>query len=211
MRNTLLAAIAAAFVLCGGCARDIPADNESNNDSAAAPPTLPVTSSSPAATTSSPPPGPPRSPRGNLIKAFGEEAGYCSATTECNPSNVEVTFAIDSVTVNPKCDTGFAHPPENGTLLAVALRVATATTLPPDLYTSFSAFDFQIIGQDGLTVSNLATAATYSCLNPSETFTSGQLRPGQKYAGTILLDSPSPTGTLIYAPANSSIGWEWQF
>ena len=47
---------------------------------------------------------------------------FC-VSTNCTAATSVVTFAVDSVTVDPECTNGFSQPPENGHFLAVALRV----------------------------------------------------------------------------------------
>lgn len=76
---------------------------------------------------------------------------------------------------------------------------------------TFSASDFRVIGPDGLTVGSLDTLAAYSCLDPAAQFTSEPLGRAQQYAGQVVIDSPTPTGVLVYLPINSENGWEWEF
>ncbi len=54
-----------------------------------------------------------------------------------------------------------------------------------------TAGDFRYVGADGVVVYDVATAAATACLATS---------------GTIVLDVPAVTGTLVYRPA----GLRWQ-
>src|SRR4051794_39450767 len=111
MRRTTLAATAAATLLLAGCAstaRDTSAD-----------PTLPAKSSATQTTTAATPSGPQKSPRGNIIKALGQEGYYCADTTCTGP--MAVTFTVDTITVDPPCTSDYPQPAENGHLIAVAI------------------------------------------------------------------------------------------
>ncbi|RZU30475.1 hypothetical protein [Blastococcus saxobsidens] len=153
---------------------------------------------------------PERNERGNIVKAIGEEGGLTGPD-----GDPVLTFAVDSITPDVQCTEDYASPPENGHLTAVQLRVATAPGVSAeDLgFLSVSAYDWNFIGADGVTVTNLDTIATYSCLAQGALFPSDTLRPGSQYAGTLLLDLPAPSGTLVYSPSSvyDGSGWEWQF
>lgn len=158
------------------------------------------------------PEGPPRNDRGNIVKAFGEEGGFLDMTRE----NSLITFAVDGI--NPVQCSGdsqrYGSPPENGHLMAVDMRVATAPNMNQDGYLDYftiSSYDFQFIGPDGVTHTDLGTMVTYSCLPNSEAFTSNALNPGSQYVGRIVLDLPAPNGTLVYRPMVAEGGWEWDF
>src|SRR3712207_8721763 len=61
--------------------------------------------------------GPPRSPRGNVITAIGEEGGVLDFATG---SKAVLTFAVDSISP-VTCTERYAEPAENGGLFAVSL------------------------------------------------------------------------------------------
>jgi hypothetical protein len=169
------------------------------NDASA--PTLPepqteeeANASADAAATSTPS-GPSTNARGNIVKTLGEEGGLTN-----EDGTTLFTFAIDSITPDVPCPGDYSSPPENGHLTAVS----TDTD-----YLSVSAYDFSFIGSNGLTFTNVATVATYSCLEESTLFPSAELQPGSQYAGAVLLDLPEAAGTLIYRPSSvSGGGWE---
>ena len=198
--RTLVATSILSVLALSGCSGD-----KSEKESGAAP-TLPATSSSASPTQEAP--EPETSSRGNLVKVLGQEAGFCT-DTDCN--QVGATFTIDAITVDLPCTNEYSEPAENGHLVSIAMRAATSPDMPDDMFLYFSPSDFKVIGADGLTVGNLGTFAAFSCLDDSEMFPQEELGRGQQYAGQIVLDSPTPSGVLIYAPSGSGTGWEWQF
>ena len=76
---------------------------------------------------------------------------------------------------------------------------------------SFEAKDFSYVGADGITNPNVSTLPAYACLPDGEQSTADPLGPGQTFVGTIVLDVPVTTGTLIYRPIYTDGGWEWNF
>lgn len=197
------AAVATALLLssCGGA----PSETRAR-------PELPAAASEDAeAPQPAGPPGPERNERGNIVKALGEEGGFGSLTAGAPPV---LTFSVDAITP-AECSSDwekYGSEAENGHLEAVDFRVATAAAPEYDLeYFAVSAYDFKYIDTDGVTHSDLGTAAAYSCLDPNESFTSDQLAPASKYVGKIILDLPATSGTLVYAPMITSNGWEWSF
>lgn len=208
MKAPLLAVCAAATLLSSACGGGSAADSESN-----AAPTLPETS---AADTSAPTTaaGPSRNARGNIVKALGEEGGFSNLETD----ETIVTFALNSI-APAECDEYYDpaySPPENGNLASISLRFATAPELADSelgQYFSVSASDFQFVGADGITTTNLGTLAAFSCQGSGAgAFPQSQLAPGSAYTGSIVLDLPAPSGVLMYRPAFvNGGGWEWQF
>jgi hypothetical protein len=179
-------------------------------------PTLPPTSSAeatePTETTEPTPTGPARSPRGNIIKALGEEGGLTDQKPGQEPVTI-LTFAVDSI-APVECTEPYAQPPENGHMVAVTMRFSTAPELATasNPYFSVSPVEFSFIGPDNITVTNLATIATFGCLPQGEVLTSDQMMPGSQYVGKIVLDLPATTGTLVYRPSMLfEGGWEWSF
>jgi hypothetical protein len=81
---------------------------------------------------------------------------------------------------------------------------------PATQYISFTESDFRVIGPDGVTVPNV-TGNAYSCLGSGRTLSGVQIGPGQQYVGTVVIDSPVTSGSLVFAPAGSATGWEWEF
>jgi hypothetical protein len=197
-----------ATLILSACASPV---GQTEGKASGTPPTLPPSTSSSASSPTPPPTpvGPPKSARGNYIKALGEEGGLEDTATH----TPIITFAVDSI-APIKCTQSYSSPPENGTLIAVQMRVSTSPALATSQVTYFSVNpnEFSFIGADGITVTNVATAATYSCIPSKEELTHDQMSPGSQYVGKIILDVPAATGTLVYRPASLAVGgWEWSF
>lgn len=155
--------------------------------------------------------GPQLNERGNIVKALGEEGGFTGPDGERL-----LSFAVDAIQP-AECTAEwreYGSPSQNGHLMEVRLRVSTAPELAQDQalsYFTVSSYDFDYIGPDGVTVSAVDSPATYGCLPQNAMFTQNPLGPGQQFVGSIVVDVPAPSGTLIYRPAVASNGWEWQF
>lgn len=202
-RTALVAATVAAGLLLSGCASDKKAESSAEL-------TLPSTTA-PAPSSSAAPTTPAKNARGNIVKAMGEEGGF---TSSVHPGKDLLTFAVDSITVDPQCTADYTEPAENGHFVALAMRLATSPDMAeePDLsYFTVNPNDFSFVGADGLTVSNLATMAAYSCVDEGQMLTSNALAPGSQYAGSVVLDVPATSGAVIYHPMGNPSGWEWSF
>ena len=220
-RGTALTAAAAALLLLAGCGDD--GGSSSGSDTAAearvkdgVPGTASASAPSSSAASSSAPTSEPVDPgagagdvndRGNIEMALGDEGGI---TDESGADMV--TFAVTAITPDVPCDSGFDDPPANGHYVGVDLRVTTTALVSPDDYVSFSEYDFAFIGADGITVTSVDGNA-YTCLSDAELFPYDDLGPGQTYVGTIVVDVPAASGTLVFVPSliSGSGGWEWQF
>jgi hypothetical protein len=156
--------------------------------------------------------GPRTNARGNIVKAIGEEGGIT------NPAGDQLlTFAVDSITVDPACTADWQEygiEPEPGHhLVAVKLRASTSAAVTDSDYLTLSGYDFKYIGRDGITVGSLDGMATSGCLDDSQSFTGDALGPAQMYAGSIVLEVPGTSGTLVMAPSWGQVsgGWEYAF
>lgn len=204
MQRTALAMISATMLLpLAACAANPPAAASTTSV------TLPPSSTAPASTPSSSS-ALSTNAHGNLPKALGQDAGF----TDQN-GKVVVRFAVDSVTVDPKCDRySGGHPAENGHLVALKMRVSTTTDSSSIGTVLFSADDFSYIGPNGITTTGLASGAAASCLKDSEQMTQSPVGPGQQYVGNVVLDIPGTSGSIVYAPPGlegDAHGWEWTF
>jgi hypothetical protein len=211
MRRGIMAAAALlALAGCGAAERGVASPaSESASSSSSERPALPASTTEAEPSEPAEPTGPEENERGNLEAEFGDE-GFLTDMATDEPM---ITFSVDDIVVDLPCTAEFAEPAENGHLIGVKMRFSTAPELPAEeWYFTVSGYDFTFIGSDGVTTGNLETIATYSCLNESEMLTSDALGPGQKYTGTVVLDVPEPSGTLIYTPSGlSDGGYEWQF
>ncbi|MGM1058400.1 hypothetical protein [Saccharothrix sp. Mg75] len=70
---------------------------------------------------------------------------------------------------------------------------------------------------DGVTATNLHTAASDACLPDDERLPAGPYEPIRKYIGWLALDAPHASGTITYQPTGATgpvnmkggAGWEW--
>ena len=151
------------------------------------------------------------SQRGNHIKAIGDTAGMY----ETDPANPWLEFQITAATLGGECTSEFAEDPENGKFLILDITASTATNWPADLQgmtVDFTPTDFDVIGPDGITESNLDTVSTYSCLDEADQLPMA-IGPGENVVGKVALDTAAPSGVVVYKPwySGGAGGWEWPF
>jgi hypothetical protein len=168
-------------------------------------PTLPPTTSATPATSSAA--APSLNARGNLVKQLGQDGGFADAAG----TEQVFTFAVDAITPDPVCDSGYAQEPQNGHYIAVDLRASTtANYTEQGVPVLFTADQFHVIGPDGITLTSLG-GNSYSCIDDRRKITQDFLGDAQQYRGTVVLDSPVEHGTLIFLVAGAEGGWEWTF
>jgi hypothetical protein len=187
---------------CGGS--DTTAEAAESTSRATLPPT--TTSAAPTTTT---PPAPATNARGHIPEDLGQEAWLLDDAGE--PA---ITFSIDTITVDPTCtEPYYDYTPENGHLVQLQMRVATGADLSAYQSFYFDEQDFAYIGPDNITRTSLHTLPAYACLRDSEQLTRDPLGPNQQYVGSLILDVPGTSGSIIYAPSilGNAGGWEWQF
>ena len=211
MRRTFAVGVAVALLVSGCSDADEPADDQpaasSADDGPLALPPAPSSSATPAPTTS-PSPSAPAEPneRGNVVQVTGQQAGI-----QGPDGRQQVIFSVDSVVVDQPCS-GEQSAPMNGHYLGVQVRVTTGDLGFLGGTWSMSANDFAVVQPDGTLRFDLATEGALDCLDGSGRFPTTALEPGRKYTGTIVLDSPVTSGTLVFAPPGlQGNGWEWQF
>ena len=207
-RLTARAATAAgAVLLLTACAGGSTTDTESSG------PALPSSSEE---TTAEPTPedaqepGPEISPRGNRVAALGEEVALAS-----EGDTVTATVTVDRVTVDAPCtgDYPVQDAPENGHFVRLDVRAATVPTDYPGGVSdvSFSNSYMKFIGPDGVTFNGpLGTFPASTCLDQSEQLPS-TLGPGQQFAGSIIVDVPATSGTIVHENLMGGSGIEWGF
>ena len=216
MRMTRIATAACLLVLCG-CGSGAGAAGATGTSGAAAgtltlPPaagtTAAGTAASAAATSAAATTGGSAvvNDRGNLEESIGQQAGIRNAD-----GGQALIFSVDGIVVDPPCSNQ-GSAPTKGHFLGVRVRVTTADLTSIGGSWQMSATDFAVIGPDGTKEFDVAGAAALNCLAPSERLTSEPMGSGQQYVGTIVLDSPTPSGTLVFTtPALQGNGWEWRF
>jgi hypothetical protein len=169
--------------------------------SVAPPPTITATSATKKITSS-------LSPRGLIPKTLGQVAAIGD-----DPTNPDLSFTVDAITVDGGCTSQFAEKPENGHFVVLSMTVKTSVTMDKTLFFTVNAHDFATIGPDGVTETNVATVGTYSCLSDREQFPSQPLGGGSQYVGKVVLDSRNAHGILEFRPPMliDNSGWEWTF
>lgn len=149
------------------------------------------------------------SPRGNVPKKLGEVAAFGPTQDQ-----LVVKFAIDKITVDPKCTGQFVDKPQNGHFLRLDVRAETDPNMPTNGYMySINPFEFSTVGDDGITESSLMTASTMGCVDTADLLPSGAFSPGSKYRGALILDTKNPSGVLVLRPSfmGTNGGWEWEY
>ena len=73
------------------------------------------------------------------------------------------------------------------------------------------AADFRLLGPDGVPAAEADTPSAGSCLPDAESLPSGPLTTGQELTGTVVLDVPAATGTIVFAPDFLTVGAEWAY
>jgi hypothetical protein len=200
MIRAIAAAAVAAAAFLAGCSA--PAPNQPKLDVPVAPEQAAAVPSAPGA------PAANMSERGNVMKQLGE-IGAFGPTQD----NLVVSFAIDKITVDAKCTAQYSMgKPEHGHFVKVDLRAETKPNMPADGFYSINGAQFSTVGEDGLTESSLFTGPAIGCLDEADQFPTGQLAPGSKYRGSIIIDTKNPSGVLMLKPTFMGAGgWEWTY
>ncbi|WP_129661201.1 hypothetical protein [Rothia halotolerans] len=149
-----------------------------------------------------------RSDRGYLMKEIGEES-YINDST----GTPAVSFALTDVVADPVCSAPYAEASENGHLvrLDIDLETGSAESLEEVLYSDsyyLSSSDWKFVDSEGVRANTTDTVASWMCLDTSEQFPV-DIGPHERIRGSIVLDLPSASGTLIYTQPLIDDGWEW--
>jgi hypothetical protein len=165
----------------------------------------------PTATSAVPAPPVSTNARQNIEKKIGESAGLGGT----DPSSSALNFAITKITIDARCSEPYAEKAQNGHFILVDMSVSTSPTMDRT-YGSYiiNPNNFSIVGPDGVTEAgeSLTSMAAYTCLSQSKQLPT-TLAPGQRYLGTIVLDSRYTSGVLVLAPQggfDNGNGWEWK-
>jgi hypothetical protein len=153
-------------------------------------------------------PAPQTNGRGNVVLAFGDELAVLDGETDA----VAFAIAVDGVDADVACADPANPPPVNGSLVALLVRVTTG----PDLSAvggepAVRAGDFRVVGPDGGAPLDAGTPSAASCVPEGDAFPVGPLTAGQERTGVVVLDVPTPTGTLVFAPDFLPVGAEWVY
>lgn len=68
-----------------------------------------------------------------------------------------------------------------------------------------------MIGPDGVTEDAVATGPAFGCLDQAEQLPVDPFSPSSKFRGSLVLDTRSDSGTLVFRPGVGGAGWEWGF
>lgn len=179
------ALLALSLAACGS------ATGGSSNETV--PPVEPATKTTPAATPEAV--AEAKSERGNTIKKVGDPSFWRVGGV---PEGAEVgRFTIKKI-APVTCTQQFASKPTNGHLVGLTVDVVTKKELAtePIPSVSLTGYDFEYIAPNGTTFNgNLASVATYGCLDPSVALKS-EFGPAEKGTGVLVLDLPQKGGVL---------------
>lgn len=144
---------------------------------------------------------PPRSERGNIIKAIGQQAGV---TGQCAQDCVN--FTVTDIATAPACDNPLE--PIDGRLLSVTLDITTQPDAPKDDMTGmFQTFNWAVVDGAGTTHSNGSGELMSPCLDDANAI-GAYLSPGSHYTGTLLFDVPADSKILVLDMFGQA-SWEW--
>ena len=145
--------------------------------------------------------------RGNAVLPFGEELSVFDDVTGA----VALAVAVDDVSFDVACSDPASTPATNGHLMAVQVRIATGSDLSAvGGEPVVRAADFRFLGADGVP-SAADTPSAGSCLPGAESLPPGPVAAGQELTGTVVLDVPATTGTIVFAPDYLAAGAEWAY
>ncbi|MEV7548693.1 hypothetical protein AB0N89_03610 [Amycolatopsis sp. NPDC089917] len=198
-RFALVAAVAAVTLLSACGTRSTPAAPDAAS--------LPAVQGSAAA---APADGAPAgsNAQGRIPKKLGEAAGF----TGRDGKTQSVTFSIDKIAVNPKCDPYMKADAGKHTLV-LDVRVATNQLSPEDaiqLGATINPFSFQTVTPDGVTTPVEFGMCKGSSLKSLPTTWASN----SKYSGQMELQVTAKSGVLALIPGgfgNAGGGWEWTY
>lgn len=194
IRSTALALGIVAIALAG-CTSAPPSDK-------AAPSVESAVSPSPSQTPEDTSDEPAKSERGNLIKNVGDVFGLGTSDESV------ASFVVTKITVDPQCTSEFAEAPEHGHFVRLDIEGETTADLPGELY--FAGGSWTAIADNGTTFNGDPWSYTaVTCVDDVDRFPS-IIGPGERVAGAVILDVPTPTGVLVLSP-EPGLGWEWKY
>ncbi len=149
-------------------------------------------------------------PSGNLHKELGEPAGLTTATGE----GVYFEITVRDIAVRTSCPgRGVQAPPRHGYFVVVDLQASMSDKVEEvvggaDVFMPLTADAFAVVAADGTRTTATLTDASWSCFE-DDALAAPFVGPGETTSGSVVLDSPVASGTLVYAPGG--VGWEWDF
>lgn len=158
--------------------------------------------------------GAPTSTSGDVLKELGEPATILDAAT----GDLLFSLTVSEIEVRDDCPGSFARAPENGQYVVVhivaAFPLSAADHIPVDAENGevlmfLGPGMFSIVDDSGVVHETLETDAAWTCFETHER-AAYTIAPGEEVAGMVVLDSPVPSGTLVYRPVGNE-GWQWAF
>ncbi|WP_236796883.1 hypothetical protein [Amycolatopsis sp. GM8] len=170
-------------------------------------PPVAAASSAPSST-----PAPPTSTK-HVPRVIETKIGEQARFTGSRGGGVELVLTITQLKIDGRCTAPYAQKSENGHFLFVDVSVETS----PTMSSSYSANllnpqGFSIIGPDGITETggSLSSSPSFGCV-PRSKMLPLTLSPGQKYTGTIVLDTRNTRGKLLLTPIGLDMDtWYWK-
>lgn len=146
--------------------------------------------------------------RGNIPKSIGEPALLTAPSGER-----ALELAVTGLEADAVCTSEFAEPAENGSFIRVDLEATTGSGQAlEELFMSdslmISPYEWKFIDSSGTTANEIGTMAAYMCLADGESLPD-DIGPGENVAGSLVVDVPDTSGTLVYEPLYDEPGWEW--
>lgn len=149
---------------------------------------------------------------GNVVKELGEPSGLVVDGAR----RASFTMTVDEVETRTSCPgraSGTVLPGRRYFLVAT-LRAAmgadagAAVDGDGDVYMPLTADAFRVLGPDGA-VRGEPTEASWACFGDDE-LAAAFVGPGESTHGTVVLESDTSSGWLVYAPTGGA-GWQWAF
>ncbi|MGY1885660.1 hypothetical protein ACI799_10210 [Blastococcus sp. SYSU DS0753] len=161
------------------------------------PPTEPQPTEAPEPPpTETPEPPPTETPEPAVVLVPGAPLEVRDPAT----SDLVLTVTVEEVLPGVSCADA-AVVPSNGSLVAVRITVTTGADLSAlGSERSVAAGDFRLVGDDGTVVAGGSPAGV--CDTGAAPFPAAPLGPTQELTGTVVLDVPGLSGTVLYRP-----GW----
>lgn len=197
MRKPLGIAVAvASLIMLAGCTTSSEAAPQAPSVEPAGPTASPSTSPTPTPSTST-------SARGNLTKNVGDTFGLSTSSGES-----AADFKVTAITLDPSCTSPYASAPQYGHFVRLDVEGETTAALPQDLF--FASGAWTVVAENGTTFNGDPwSGAAVGCLDSTERLPN-IIGPGERVAGAVILDVPSPTGVIILDPDGQG-GWEWNY
>jgi hypothetical protein len=123
---------------------------------------------------------------------------------------IAYTIVVNRVVADVPCTAGGSVPAEHGHFVGVKLRVITGAD-PAGKPQAFGPGDFGFVGADGTPVTDVATDSAAACLKATDEFPTAPVGADQKVSGTVVLDVPATTGTLVHRPDSGATSLLWRF